>query len=645
MSNHRHGIALVYALGIWALGCAHETSTRKPQSTTLEIATATPSAAEPQRSKAPSDNAVPSANTQPDNAQPKAAPNAAARPSASPPAAQNELGVLPLPSDRSFVERPLGIFAPERYTTWGEHSKIHVGKSHLQELDVSADERLLYVSSGAEDSVRVYERKSRRLLAQIPIAGSAPFEQRALLAWPSNAPNTEALFVVGTQHGIDLVSTQTKDAVARLDTRPVHNLRWSPDTTVLMATASDTETQTSVLSFYRRTERGLQTIAVQHFAERVDSCALSADNRLLALSHYPSGDVRVVDLLTRTDLLRTPGPQYSGDVAFSPDGRYLAVGGAGLLVIDLLNPARRAFYSQLQNNIGHVRFSPSGDAVAASSFDGRIRIFALNGESGSAATSAPPAKLQLTLLTALRHAGTANVYDFVFTQDGALISVSGDQTLREFRSKAQTPKAQKGSAEPQSESRRFRTLDQWREAQPTAALAWPSPAAPPMANGHYLPPALSGPARAAKLRPGTYACKISQIYKLRDCYVWRDAQGHTQLQFARGNLLQLDAVVFDDGPALRFEAWPTEESSLLQCRGCERQPLHGLLRGDGNSFKGVLMFRNYYDPYVLPPAPALDVKLEEGLDRFPIELQYRGPLPQNHVGQSASAAHEPTPTR
>ena len=50
------------------------------------------------------------------------------------------------------------------------------------------------------------------------------------------------------------------------------------------------------------------------------------------------------------------------------------------------------------NNIHRVRFSPSGDALAVSSYEGKVRVF-------DATTKGPT----LPLRKLLRHSGTANV--------------------------------------------------------------------------------------------------------------------------------------------------------------------------------------------------------------------------------------------
>ena len=79
-------------------------------------------------------------------------------------------------------------------------------------------------------------------------------------------------------------------------------------------------------------------------------------------------------------------------------------------------------FTRFDNNIHQVRFAPAGDAVAASSYDGHLRIMSATADS-----------TELRLIKVLRHAGTANVYAFRFTRDGRrLYSCSGDRSVRLF---------------------------------------------------------------------------------------------------------------------------------------------------------------------------------------------------------------------
>jgi hypothetical protein len=522
---------------------------------------------------------------------------------------------LELPASPAFVSAPLPVARPERYRSFAQASRIHVGRSHLQQVDLFPGETWLLAVSDDEATVRVYERASARLVGNHAIAGFRRFETGGVLAWPDGPPR----FVVGSVDGLFLHDARTGGVLETFAREKLVELRFSPDRSLLVARGFAPPNEKSRLYFYAREKSGgapsLRAVGALELPERVDAWDLSADNRLLATALYPSGDLLVVDLRSGTQALRVPGPDFGGDVAFSPDGRFVAMGGQGLLLVDLVNPQRRALYSQFQNNVGHVRFSPSGDAVVASSYDGRLRIFRFETPVREGRIA-----LTLTLEQTLRHDGQANVYAFVFEANGdGLVSSSGDQTVRTFRGR-DASKAPAGAP-----PRTFRPLADWARLEPEAARPFPPAPAPSMRDGHYHPPLLDGAPRPSSIRPGRYACKVDLMYKLRDCSVRTDAKGHTLLRFAPDNLLALEGVLYDDGPVVRFEGWLYEPSTVVGCKGCEKQPLHAVFRGGGNRFQGLLTFQNYYDPYVPPAPPKADEKIETSLDRFPLVLEYRGP--------------------
>ena len=520
---------------------------------------------------------------------------------------------LRLPSDSKFVHAEFGAANLDRYRAWAQRARIWVGESHLYEAAFVDSEQLIVAASQAEARVRVYDRKSRRLIANHDL-NLRPFKGAKVLAWPSGpGSNQRPLFLLGSDAGLGLYDVRTGALVRQVSDRPTLSMRWSPDAQVLVVRTGASGSGTPSLEFYRG-GHDLERLGEISFSNTVESWDLSRDNRLLALSFY-NEEVAVLDLYTGQELARVPGPHFTGDVSFSPDGRMLAVGGQGLLLVDLVNPARRAFYSYYYNNIDAVRFSPSGDAVATSSFDGRIRIFAYDAQGPS-----------LRLVKTLRHDGQANVYTIEFTSDGnGLLSSSGDQTLRIWGAPAL---AQPARAQPP----RFRTLDEWRQSVSAEILATRPPPPGSMKDGHYYPPSLDGPARPSSIRPGHYACSVSKEYRLRDCTVELSPSGHTLLEFHEGNLVAMKGVLSDDGPVVRYEAWPNGPF-IGGCTGCERQPLHAVFRGNGGHFKGVLTFRSYYDPQVPPELPARDIGFEDADDRYTLRLEFKAPLTGNGAGR------------
>jgi WD40 repeat protein len=539
---------------------------------------------------------------------------------------------LQLPQNAAFLQAPLPESSPQRYQTWNQKLSLAVGQSHLYYASFLDEERLILAHSSADGAVRVYDRTSRRLLAKHDF-GAQEFEPSSLLAWeplPGSVTSGAPLFARSTEMGVLLHEAKSGAVFARLLEGAVGAMRLSPDREILMV-QSPGAGRGSLLAFFRReVPSALAPLGSLSFEERLDAWDLSRDNRLLAVAFYPSDDLAIYDLSTGRELLRIQAPKYTASVAFSPDGRFLAVGGRGLLLVDLasIEPdnshtadrarpsrVRRAFYSYFYNNINTVVFSPSGDAIATSSYDGHIRIFRHE--------SAGPS---LTLVRSLRHTGRANVYRIQFDEAGDhLLSASGDQTVRLFGGK-------RGRESSSAEHAYFRPLAEWREGLPDAERL--NATTPPLAEETYRSPLLAEAPRPSRILPGKYACRITDLYKLRECTVSKTSTGHTLLRFHEGNLLELEGVLYDDGPITRYEAWETVKGSVVDCPGCEKQPLRGFFRGSGRSFSGLLTFRSYFDPENLPPLPAADLKIEEADDRFPMTLRFEKELKDAREGAS-----------
>ncbi len=363
-----------------------------------------------------------------------------------------------------------------------------------------------------------------------------------------------------------------------------------------MVSSIDGNQGPSRIAFYRRGALTLEPVGYWNLADRVDGWDLSADGRLLAYVGYPTDELVLFDLVDKTVVFRTPAQRYAGDVSFSPDGRYVAVGGEGLLVLEVAFPERRALFAHVQNNIGHVRFSPSGDLLAASSYDGKIRLFRVKqGE-----------QLGLELDQTLSHTGNANVYGFVFEPDGrALSSVSGDRTLRTFSTNAAIDRSA-------PEQRFLDRVAWWKAGRPKSTR-------PPRQV------VSAGSVKPTRVVPGLYACKVTDLYKLRDCEVRMDAEGRTWLRFGHENLIDPIGVLYDDGDVVRFEGQLQSPSTVVECSaGCGPNLVHAVLRGTAKKLRGVLVFQNYPESLVPLEVPPADVKVEEAMDRFPIVLEYRG---------------------
>ncbi len=310
---------------------------------------------------------------------------------------------------------------PRRYRSWRERGRIKVGKSHLSIAEISTDETYLIAHSQSEGTIRIYERATKKMLGNYQVDGfaSGTFLRGTVTYWPGNVANGAA-FLVGNTKGLALYSMVDGTRIKQFDDGEVWSMRWTDDGRHLVCTLSDTSNQTSVLSFFERNGETLRKVGQMPMPERVDEVALSRDKTLMAFVNYPSDTVELLDLRTGESRWKVPAPKYAGSVDISPDATHVVVAGAKVVLIDVANPKRQAMFSQLGNNADAVRFSPSGDALAVSAYDGHLRIL-------SAELTTTP----LRLLKDLRHNGKANVYAVRFLADGSgLISSSGDRTIR-----------------------------------------------------------------------------------------------------------------------------------------------------------------------------------------------------------------------
>jgi hypothetical protein len=313
---------------------------------------------------------------------------------------------------------PRRASSPARYERWREKARANVGYGYLSILDLTLDERFLLVVSEEEAKLRLYDFPGLHLVTSQPVAGYRRFARGDFVFAPPGGDSPAAVFA--GESGIMLLDT-TSPRAALLSSEVADTLRWSDDHAVLGATASAIPEQRSRLGFYAFGPNGaLEPLLLLDFAERVEEWALDSTKRRLAVTYYPSNQTELLDLAARTVLWSAPAPQYANSVDISPDDERVAVGGSSLMVHDITSGVVVGQAAHFGNNIHRVRYSPSGDALAVSSYEGKIRIFDARG---------PGPALPLRKL--LRHSGTANVYAIAFTGDGsALVSGSGDKTVR-----------------------------------------------------------------------------------------------------------------------------------------------------------------------------------------------------------------------
>jgi WD40 repeat protein len=184
-----------------------------------------------------------------------------------------------------------------------------------------------------------------------------------------------------------------------------------------------------ILSFYRwPVAPGAEPALALAFESEPHAFALSDDRRRLVVDYRASPDIELLELREHRLLWSAADLEHSAAALdLAPDGSEVAVGGVRrdsltgrLYLVSAADPSQRLISDDFDNNIDDVRYSPQGDAVAVSAYDGRIRLFTRDWPKRVVAAS-----------KVLRHERRANVYKIAFSADGSkLMSASGDQTLR-----------------------------------------------------------------------------------------------------------------------------------------------------------------------------------------------------------------------
>jgi WD40 repeat protein len=276
------------------------------------------------------------------------------------------------------------------------------------------------VLSTRDGGLRYYDRASGELRVRINLPDYAEFEDADFA-------------IVGEQPPRALVVRQSEVALYDLVGASPPRVVELPTGDGIGATVRaglwgflrrEVSTQTGALWLRWLQADGASTSALELAAsERPDAWSLSNDGRQLAINYYPSNLTEVLDL-ERSELVASiPAPEWGGNVAFAPSGRYLALGGEHLALHAADDGRWLASDKAFGNNISDLRFTPDGGLLLVSAYDGKVRSYAMP------STGALPEKLPAPQL--LQHARRANVYALGLSRDARLlVSPSGDKTVK-----------------------------------------------------------------------------------------------------------------------------------------------------------------------------------------------------------------------
>ncbi len=304
--------------------------------------------------------------------------------------------------------------APAR---WSMQKSIWVGQGYLHHATFVPGGQSVVTLSNESGSIYHYDLAGKRL-NEIALSGFREFDDAAIASLDELSSRPQIF--IARPEGTTVLDLESGKIDELTDAPEGTDLKHAGRPGLYGVTLRKTSPQSGTLTLQWLSGEIALRAECHH---RPDGWALSPDGRYLAIAYYPADQVEVIDLIERKLVSTLKTPKWGSAIAISPNGKWIALGGSRLQVATFPDGHLVAEDTAYDNNIDTVRFTPQGDLLLTSAYDGKARSYVF--PENLKETKALP-KPQL-----LSHNGTANVYALGLTPDGRmLVTSSGDETLK-----------------------------------------------------------------------------------------------------------------------------------------------------------------------------------------------------------------------